>query len=62
MYKITFHFFCKKNKEIEIKNQFKTKLNKNLYRQLQKIKYRHLNFQKCIEDFQKLNPHVALFT
>jgi hypothetical protein len=38
MYKFTFRFFVKKNEEIEIKNQFKTKLNKNFYRQLQKNK------------------------
>jgi hypothetical protein len=38
MYKFTFHFLKEKNEEIEIKNQFKTKLNKNVYRQLQKNK------------------------
>ena len=48
---MNFTFFIIKNVKIETQNQFETKLNANLYRQIQNNRTRSIIFQKYILEF-----------
>ena len=48
---MNFTFFIIKNVKIETQNQFETKLNANLYRQIQNNRTRSISFQKYILEF-----------